>query len=327
MVSRYILFILLLLTVDASAQRERRDSLLQIGYVMRERGNYIEAMRFFAEVGGDVGTLEEAQTRYEMGEMNRAIRLCKQLIEHESQCSDDANLIIARAREAQGYKRVATSKYKKLTRKGNAEALYYWALMLQRSGHNAKATEMLQKSIRANSANRNPHELLAEIMIDNGDRYRAILPLTYSLLLPDDTASLRRSAMQLEFLWRPKANLLKRIANSNLDKDEKSNAFARMMDSYIYHWTDTAKVRSSSIRTFTPILINKLKENQMMQMDWWQVVYADFLLSIEEAGHTEAFLYHITAALTPEETKSWIESHESEYASFLLWLEIVGGSR
>lgn len=314
-----ITIILSLLTISTFAQNARRDSLIHMGRALRNARMEVEAMRYFTEAGGDLGRYEMALTRYSLGEYHASIEICKELIKHESLLTDDANLLIARIRDAQGLKRIAYLKYKKLVKKGNADAAFYFALMQHRSGHNNMAVDLLQKSIRLNKANVDAHVVLAQILIDNGQRYLAMLPLMYSLLLPNDTADIRTNARTLESLWNSNSDMVRQLHLSNLPYLPAST---NSIEEHISDWNRTVNCPQDTPRLLCmlPLLMEYLQKNQSSNLDWWQVVYADFFISIREAGLEQPFLYHLCTSLSPDMSRIWVENHEADYAEFLTWL-------
>lgn len=314
-----IIIFLSLLSLSAFAQNARRDSLIHMGRALRNARMEVEAMRYFTEAGGDLGRYEMALTRYSLGEYHASIEICKELIKHESLLTDDANLLIARIRDAQGLKRIARLKYNKLVKKGNADAAFYFALMQHRSGHNNMAVDLLQKSIRLNKANVDAHVLLAQILIDNGQRYLAMLPLMYSLLLPNDTADIRTNARTLESLWSSNSDMVRQLHLSHLPYvSPATNA----VEDHISNWNRTINCPKDSPRLLCmlPLLLEYLQLNQSSDLDWWQIVYADFFVSIREAGFEQPFLYLICTSLNPALSRNWVENHEADYAEFLTWL-------
>lgn len=314
-----IIIILSFLSVSAFSQSSRRDSLINMGRSLRSAHMEVEAMRYFTEAGGDIGRYEMALTRYTLGEYHASIEMCKELIKHESILSDEADLLIARIRDAQGLYRVARFKYNKLVKKGNADAAFYYALMQHRSGHNTKAVDLLQKTIRLNKANVDAHVVLAQILIDNGQRYLSMLPLMYSLLLPNDTAEIHTNASTLESLWNSNSDLVRQLHLAYLPYVP---SYVNNVEELISDWNKNIDCPKESPRILcmSPNLLEYLQNNQSANFDWWQIIYADFFVSIREAGFEQPFLYHLCASIAPDLSRKWVEEHEADYAEFLTWL-------
>lgn len=316
-----IIILLSLFVVSAHAQISRRDSLLEMGRSLRDAKMYPDAILQFTEAGGDAGRLEIATTRYSMGEFRKAIAICKELVSHESIFADQAQLLIARIREAQGFARIARIGYKRLIRKGNADAPYYFALMMHKTGHNNEAVALLQQAIQRNKANIDAHVTLSELLLNGGQRYLAMMPIMYTLLYSTDTATIREVGSQLESLWSNSSHIILKLTSNrkNYVGDNVPTAEAHITD-----WIRNSQCEPTVSKTqcITPLLLDYLKNHQEISLDWWQITYADFYISICEAGFQDAFIHHICASVTPDATRSWIESHEGNYAEFLTWLTL-----
>lgn len=314
-----VIFVLTLVAVSSSAQSSRRDSLLNMGRSLRDAKLFVEAIQHFTDAGGDAGRLEIANTRFVMGEFRPALSICDDLLSHESIYSEDAELLIARIRECQGLSRIARFKYKRLINNGNADAAYYFALMNCKTGHNTEAVQLLQKSIQLNRNNIDAHIVLSETLINSGQRYLAMLPLMYSLLYSTDTEGIRESAKQLEALWSNKSHI---VLNLSRQKKTYVSEASERAEANITDWIRNSSCTDSRPQTecHTPELLAYLKANQENNLDWWQIVYADFFISICDAGYHDALVHHLCASLDPDGTRSWIESHEGNYAEFLTWL-------
>lgn len=312
-------FLATIISIVASAQSSRRDSLLIMGRSLRDAKMYVEAINAFSDAGGDAGRIEIAQTRFEIGEFRKALDICDALIKNESIFSDDAKLLIARTREAQGLHRIANSKYRKLVKAGNVKASYYYALMKHRTGQNASAVELLQHSISHNKANVNAHIILSDIMINNGQRYLAMLPIMYTLLLSSDTKTIREYQTQLETLLSSKSQLINRLYTRPLPYVTNN---IQKTDAMITSWIEDTDNPNNEphLLYILPKLLDYMKDRQTDNIDWWQIMYADFFTSICEAGYQEAFLHHLCSTLEPDKTRQWIEAHEGQYAEFLTWL-------
>ncbi|MDO4462377.1 MAG: hypothetical protein Q4C30_07780 [Bacteroidia bacterium] len=315
----FSIFLLAMLTIAASGQSARRDSLLNMGRSLRDARMFAEAIFSFTEAGGDAGRIEIAQTRFETGEFSKALEICNGLIDNESIFTDEAELLVARIRDAQGLHRIANMKYRKLVKANNAKASYYYALMKHRTGNNNEAVKLLQHSITHNRANIDAHIVLSEIMINNGQRYLAILPIMYSLILSTDTETIREYQPQLEALLSKSSIAVQQLYTKSLPYVTNNIQRTESMISYYIENTE-CPANEPHIIHILPQLLNYMQEHQTDNIDWWQIAYADFFSTLCQAGHQEALIHHLCSSLNPTVTRQWIESHEGQYAAFLTWL-------
>ncbi len=65
----------------------------------------------------------------------------------------------------------------------------------------------------------------------------------------------------------------------------------------------------------------KKKKKAQRQSDFWWDNYVPFFTSMLEAGHTEAFCYHIMKGRNPEAFDTWSKENKDQLDRFYLWLK------
>ena len=316
-----ILFIINILQINA--QTTFRDSLLQSGRNWRAMGNHGAALSDFLKVSDEEANYEIAATHYEMGQIALAVSECKAIIKQNNLMADDANLLLAACREVQGFDRAAKHIYKKLIKRGNAMASYRYAALVSRSGHNTEAIANLQTAITRDRNIVEAHLLLANILANQGERFKAMMPLYYYLLIADDSNQKLLAYKQLTILWRKSANLMQTLRINHVP-----DAFNDEVDKQIAQWADNDSIASDNAFVAVPLLVQQtnklfshLRSHGEMNLDFWQVCYSDFFTLIDERGFTDSFVHFISDARFHSYSVLWVTEHANEFNEFQLWMQ------
>lgn len=265
-----------------------------------------------------------AMLHYNTGKISLCVSECKRIIKSESYYTDDARVLLAKCRDTQGFYRVARHQYRKLVAEGNAEAAYYYGAMLVRRGHYAEAENMLQKAIIGNKNNADAHLMLAMIEANQGQRFKAIMPLYYFMLINTNEEKQIMAYNRLLSLWRQSAKALVMI------KDKKqSDTFNDATDAAISTWATSdsiinlkGKAQIEKLNQYTNQLFGYLLSHSEQNLDFWQVAYTDFFVTLVPRNFVESYVYYISDAAHHAEVLEWIAGAEGNlFNEFRLWME------
>ena len=321
----YITIVALMASVAVVAQNTaREDSLIDVGRMWRDNKNYSLALDNFMMAGCEESQYEIAATHYMMGKVGQALSECKSIIDADGKYALDAEVLTGLCREKQGFERAAKHIYKKLvSEKNSARAAYHYAAMLMRKGHLDDAEAMVQKSILIDKASPESHYLLASIEALKSNRFKTMLPLYYFLLINTDEDAQRQAYTQLVSLWRRSAQAMQLI-KSKRDVDP----FNDDVDAHINQWATSDSIAHLSGQEAiealcgrTDMLLQYLQENSENNLDFWQVAYSDFLVTLVPRNFVRPYVYYISDAKYHAEVLQWVSEEEYLFNEFRLWME------
>lgn len=310
---------------EASAQQTtERDSLLELGRTWRSSKNYTLAIEQFLRAGGDEAEYEIALTHYYMGKIPMALSETKQIVKRDNVFYKDAMVLMGLCRERQGLDRAAKRIYKKMIEDGSAWAAYYYAAMMQRQGHLDKAEEMVQKSIRLDKGIPESHFLLSTIMAQKSERFKAMLPLYYYLLINDDEDNQRLAYANLIRLWRRSAKAIE-ILRSQKRKADKFNDQVELLIDRLATSDSIAQMKGKEqideLKAKTQSLMAYLLDSSEDNLDFWQVTYTDFFVKLVPRNFLEPYVYHISDATHHPVVLDYVAQNEYLFNEFRLWME------
>lgn len=300
----------------------REDSLMNAARGYTDMGNFSEAINVYGQVPTERARVERAQCYLEMGNVVRALDEAKMMRkEKDFGLKNDALLIEARCREKQGFTQAARRMYRKLTKAGHAEGMYYYANHLHTIGHQRQAAEVCMKSIRANRQLTPAHGLLAEIETARGHRYQALLPL-YRYLLTSSDMGRESGADLLLRLWRRGG-----LGIDILGKQEPEEAYSQLMEKRIDTIIDSIAPQSNkaadvieAMAIRTDSLFAEMRDTGEENLDFWQVEYADFLIEIHAREMTRAMVYFIFEPAHRTEVLTWLSENAGYFEEFESWV-------
>ena len=269
-----------------------------------------------AQTSSDSARYEQAYHLYEVGRIHDAVTLAKQIP------TEKGRLLVALCRERQGFDRAAARIYKKLIADGNAMAAYYYAAKLFRGGHLDKAEQTVQQSITLDRNIPESHLLLASIMATKGERYKAMLPLYYFLLINDNTDNQRLAHRQLVVLWRKSAKVI-RMINTQTEQTDFDLNTERYIDSIATSDSIASLEGSEAIAELsrlTQLLLAHLLDTSEENLDFWQVTYTDFLVKLVPRNFVEPYVRYISDATYHPQVLAWINDNQHLFNEFRLWM-------
>lgn len=302
----------------------RIDSLMTEASRLRDLGLYDNATAIYQSLHTEEAQYELAVTYYTMGRTTLALSLSQEIADQQGVMADQASLLIARCRDDQGYTTAAKRIFKRLVDKQNPDAAYYYALMQYRSGHVAETTDMLMKAIRWDASIPEAHLLLSEIMTNRGERFKAMMPLYYFLLIATDDAQRLRAYNQLIALWRQSAVAID-ILHINRQSPDRFND---KTDAMIRQWATSDSIAivdgSEQVERLliqTNRLFRYLLDNSQDNLDFWQLAYTDFFVTLVPRNFVAPFVYFISDTRHHAVVLDWIAQQEYLFAEFMLWME------
>lgn len=286
--------------INLSAQFvSRHDSIMEVARMWRDMKNYPVAIDHFNMAGGDEAEYEAAMTYFLMGRTRVALSEGKRIARSESPFAVDAKVLVAMCRERQGFTRAAKYQYKSILKKYNsARAAYYYAVMMFRKGHLAEAEEYVQKAILINRAMPEAHLLLSHVEESQNNRFKAMMPLYYYLLINDHAEAQAEGFTHLINLWRRSAKAMTILRNNR-----KPDPFNDAMDDQMAQWATSDSIAHfkgkeliDALYVRTDNLFRYLLANSEQNLDFYQVVYSDFFVTLVPRNFVRPFVYYLADA-------------------------------
>lgn len=298
------------------------DSLMNVARAYADNGNYSEAINTYSQIPTERARIERTQAYLEMGNVVRALSDAKLMRrEKEFGLKDDALLIEARCRERQGFTAAARRMYRRLTRDGHAEGMFYYANYLHTIGHQAKASGICQKAIKADGGLTPAHMLLSDIETARGHRYQAMLPL-YTYMLTASDYGREVAADKLLRLWR-RGGLGIDLLNMREAEEPYSEMMEKRIDSLIANIRPAGEKPADileAIAARTDSLLSAMRDTGEENLDFWQVAYADFLIEIHARGYVKPMMYFIFEPAYRTESLTWLSENASLFEAFESWI-------
>lgn len=281
---RPILLIIALLAHIPTIAAER-DSLINEALAWRKMGNLNHALYLLSGIDASEARFELATTYYMLGKPGKAIEICRRLAADTTLLALDARVLMGQCRRAQGFDRVARRIYKRALAAGSSNAGMQMAEMYFDKGRLAEAEEYCQKAILLNTANAEAHLLLAQVNEVRGLRFQAMLPLYYYLLISNEE-ELKNAAYQLLVqLWCARS-IYRDVVGRGRPVETSFNA---KVNRQIDEWTTNDTIAAAEpqqqremLKVFSTKLFGFLREHSATNLDFYQIVYSDFFIAIEE---------------------------------------------
>lgn len=301
----------------------REDSLMNVARSYADNGNFSEAINVYAQIPTERARIEMAQAYLEMGNVVRALADAKTMgKEKDFGLKDDALLIEARCREKQGFIQAARRMYRRLVKHNHAEGMFYYATYLHTIGHQAKAADICQKSIKANSSLTPAHALLSDIETARGHRYQAMLPL-YRYMLSASDAGRQEAAEKMIRLWR-RGGMGIDLFKMREAEEPYSEKMEKQIDALIADIapaSDKPADQIAAIAQRTDSLLSHMRDTGEENLDFYQVQYADFLIEVHAREFVEPMTYFIFEPAYRTECLTWLSENAGLFAAFEGWVD------
>lgn len=200
---------------------------------------------------------------------------------------------------------------------------YQYADLMLRTGQLEKAETHVQKAIVMQRGFTDAHLLLASILIEKGDRLKALLPLYYLLLLENTGPQAQTALEQLAILWQKRNNNVQ-IKGKGGNADPFYARLSAQMNR-IAHNDSIAQEQGSAFVTRMQHLTRQLFEvfpDEEPPFDFYHLWYVGFFEELHNAGHLEAFVWFISDSKAHAEVLEWIAGHAVSFDAFRLWMTL-----
>lgn len=267
---------------------------------------------------------EQAKSLFDQMKIALCVEECKGLIKNNGRLVEDAQVLLALCRETQGFDRAAIHLYKKLEKKESATGIFHYGVMMSKKGHLKEAEALFQKCISLDRTMTEAHLYLSNIMLTQGYRFEAMMPLYYTLLISTDKNQQSMAYEQLLRLWRRSAQALDLLHNNK----NTTRAFNRSIDQYISTLTTSdsilvlnGKEQIELLNSYTSKLFNHLLETSEENLDFYQIYYTDFFVTLSPRNFVTPYVYYISDVKHHAAVLEWINANGYLFNEFRLWME------
>lgn len=267
---------------------------------------------------------QQAMSLFEQSKIALCVEECKSIINYNGKHTENAQVLLALCREVQGFDRAAIHIYKKLIKANSATGAFHYGVMMEKRGNLKEAEALFQKSISFDRTLAEAHLHLSNINLIQGRRLKAMLPLYYTLLISTDKSHQEHAYSQLISLWRHSAQAI-----DILNKDKSSaDKFNRNVDKFIASIASSDSISSlkgneqiNKLYNLTSQLFNHLLETSEENLDFYQIYYSDFFVTLVPRNFVEPYIYFISDNMHHAETLQWINENGYLFNEFRLWME------
>lgn len=329
---RYLIVLVLLVGFSfVNAQQSEVDKLLKQGKTLFNHDLHEDAINKYKQAIAfdkkcSEAYYELAYTYLTLLDWDEALHYSRITLGFEDEYWLDAILIYGTVLTNKGNPKQAIREYKRVVKKYPDESLLYYNMAI--SYHNLKeydkAEEALKKSIQLNKLHIPSHLMLSSIMKQKGEILKSMLPLYYSLLLESDNDKKQEILSDLQVRWhvslvqkgKIKMPISKHSKQSGLLLAESElNTLAREVS--VNYPEQPFMLINQTVR-----LLELLAEVQTGEMDFFDIYYVDFFITLFGAGHVESFSYFICSASYNPEVLLWVGDNQSSFSAFINWMEL-----
>lgn len=314
----------------AVSQNTRVDSLVDNAVAWREKGNGELALRELDLLAasknvGERVLFELAFTHLQLGHYTLAITPAKKVMANNGQYRVDAALILMECYVARGEYNRARRLFKPLSREALVDERipYHFAALYQKMGMLDEAEEQIQRAILINRSYVDAHLLLCNIMLEKGERLKAMLPLYYYLLLDNGGDEGDRAVKQLIHLWKFSSGRMLEMFKPSTPKGVY--ALAQRHINAIAVNDSIGKLDGGGaidlLSRHTASLFDFLSTHNEDNFDFYQLVYIDFFCELHAKGHVEPFTYYICNPQWHPQVLEWIAGNGQRFNAFRIWME------
>jgi tetratricopeptide (TPR) repeat protein len=330
------LFAGVLLTISLFGQNDKIKELVSQGTSLHDEGKYDDAIAKYKAAldiddNSSLANYELSYTYMTIKKYDDAIKYSKKVVAQNSAHQQLGYIVWGTSLDMKGYPKEAIKAYEEGLMKFPYSNLlnYNLALTAYNIGDYEKARPAVQNAILAKPEHGSSHLLLANIMIKNGERVKALLSFYYFLLLEPSS---KRSLANL--------NILKSMLNLGVEKQSgnkinvtipsltlKDSAFgaAEMMVSLsgVARYEKENKGKSENVffaetnKNLFSVLGELKKDNKNI---WWDLYVTKFN-DLVESGNCEAFSYYISQSTNSVEVNNWITNNPDKMQSFKGWMK------
>lgn len=332
----FILFALLLFTVNLSGQDNKVKELVYQGTELHDQGRFKEAVEKYLEAlqvdkNSPLAHYELSYTYMVMGRYDDALKECKAVLKQKKGNEEGAYIVMGTSLDLKGEPEKAIKVYRKGLKKFPDSNLlnYNIALTLYNQKEYDKAEEAAIKAIEARPQHASSHIILSAIMQAKGSRIQSILPIYYSLMLEPDSRRAANNYSQLrKMLDKGVSREGENKINVTVDiKASKNNEFgpAEMMLSLLsaskYDESNKTQNDTEQFTDLTKSLFSFLGEYKKGHQGFWWNFYVTKLYNLEETNNLEAFCYYISQSGNSAVVNSWIDNNRDRIQQLKDWMK------
>ncbi len=327
MVRFFLLFNILLLFTVANGQTHSADSIVDVAVGWRDRGNSYLAVKelddlLAADRTNERALYELAYTHLINKNYILAMISAKRASDLNGSYRTDARLVLSQCYIARGELRRAMRMLKTLPG-DDSRVAYNKAVVCYRNQKLDDAEVFAQQAITVDKSFVEAHLLLSYVMIDKGERMKAMLPLYYFLLLNNDNEDAVDAVKQLNALWTAgSARLIGR------QKKTESRGFYFKADAFIENVArdEIAQAANNGEKIArlvreTKQLFGYLKDKSEDNFDFYQIAYSDFFIQLFDQGYSEPFVNYACYEIYKVDVIDWIAGNGEQFNRFRIWME------
>jgi tetratricopeptide (TPR) repeat protein len=327
------LFFSMAFVLSSFGQSNNILQLVEQGIKLHDEGNFEEAIMTYNKAleidpNSELVNYEIGMTYFANGDYEKALKYSGFGLKNGTQYYRQSVVIYGSCLDELGNTEKAIKFYKRAIKDfpGDYMLHYNIAVSYVKLNQSDKAVENLIEGISNNNLHPSSHYLLGQIMYEQGDRVKSILPLYNFLLLEPQS---NRSEEAYELLLSQLNQGVNKKSDKEIDvtipmgnkKDDEFGAADLMISlSSASRYTEENKEKSdielfyeSSESIFK--ILGELKKKQ--QGLWWDY-YVPLFYNIAKNGHAKAFSYYISLTQIP--AKIWVEQNVEDVDNLFEYL-------
>ncbi len=324
--SSIILSVIMLFIMESKGQPAAPDTLVLInsGEVIKE-GIALHDQKKYDLAIAKYLTVPESDTNYvwmcselvgsytQNKEYEKAIELARQLLNNRSAYQSLLYCALGNAYDDNGQSDKAIETYQAGLQAYPYDYLLHYNLGIawNKQKESDKAVKQFTQAITVNPFHANSHLYLAEVMIKQGRKSRAMMCLgTYLALVPNNNAVLVLfNDLLKNSLTFQNTQPLAETTNAFYQTDLLINSNAALDGKF-----KSSVAFKAPVVQQTELLLESLQPDQTD--DFWMEFYVPFYHKIHQNNAQQAFLYHLLTSVDHKSVKKWLSSHKKDSEKF-----------
>lgn len=331
-----ITIILVAVSTLSWGQNLEVELLIKKGVKLHDKGFYEDAIQKY-EAALEIephNTLAHYEVSYSymlLEKWDQALLHSRQVIREKGEYWMEAVMVAGAAYDHLGEGKKAIKLYEKALKRDPDNYLmnYNLAISYFNKEDYEEAEAAVQKAILSNRRHMSSHLLLANIMMQQGERLKSALPLYYFLLYEQDSDRSSTAWEQLQVIWLNAAVKSRTGIQINIHPDALHSglgagemAMGAIASSFMMDEKKKSLEEPYQLVEKTNKLFRVLNETKSEQLGFWELVYLDLFNALEQQGHVNSFTYYISNCKYKAEVLTWITDNGSEFQKFMNWMEL-----
>ncbi len=314
------------------SQNQKAEELIVEGFQYYKVGKYNlaiskyeEAIQADPEFSG--AYYELAVTYYAMKEYDKAISYAKKVIKMKKGSESLSYVLIGNIYDIQGKYSKAIKTYNSGIKSYPNDHMLFFNLGVTYYNHKdyKNAQENFIESIKINPKHASSHGYLGMSLDAQNQKFKAILPITYALMLEPNS---KRSVTWLKWLKKElnyKVEKKNNTINISLNMDALNDEFGSAKTMYslsIAYFIGEDSITRTECEIFIIAIekyIQSLNIVKLDQKDFYKIFYIAPLEEIIYKKLITPFGYHILQSTKEDEVKNWIMNNEETITQFDNW--------